>query len=120
MTLLPKDRRGLAETVAISSVLIVFGTLALVAVLNGTPITDLPPWLTGTIIGAAVSIGILGVKGAAERSATSESYSRESSELRAAAASFEDKAKRLEALADRIFDREVERQLPPMRIGDKS
>ena len=121
MTLLPKDRRGLGEIVAVSSLLIVFGAITLVVLMKGTPVTELPPWLIGILTGGASAVGILGVKGAAERSASSEIRQAESNELRAARERLEDATKRLELMTDRMFDRAVDLSLPPPpRTGDKS
>lgn len=121
MTLTNKDRRGLAETVAASMLLAVFGLLAIAAVVKGTPVDALPPWLTGIIIGLAMGLGIIGIKGATERGASSEMAQRDSNEMRAAREQLENTTRRLELMTDRIFEREVDRSLPPpIRSGEKS
>lgn len=120
MTLLPKDRRGLGETMSVVTLLLVFGAIAIVILLNN-PGGELPPWLVGILTGGASAVGILGIKGAGERSASSEIRNAEAGELRQAREQLAEATRRLEMMTDRMFDRAVDLSLPaPPRPGDKS
>jgi hypothetical protein len=120
MTLLPKDRRGLGETMSVVTLLLVFGAIAIVILMNH-PGAELPPWLVGILTGGASAVGILGIKGAGERSASSEIRNAEAAELRLARERLDEATHRLESMSNRILDKQIELYLPaPPRPGDKS
>lgn len=82
MTIVGKDRRGLAEIVAISGM-----TVAVAIVLVAQIATGHEPdkALMGALVGLVLLMGGRGVQSAMERGASSEQRNFESSELRQAA-----------------------------------
>jgi hypothetical protein len=110
MTLLPRDRRGLGEIVAFSSVTVAVGFVTVVYLLRGL---EPPHDLVVALIGLSMLVLARGTQSAAERSGTSEFRNLESSELKQAREHMTEETKRLEVMVTRILDAQIERYLPP-------
>lgn len=106
MTLLPQDRRGLGEIVALASMIVAVAGVIVVEVVRGVPVQ-------GELIAALIALCVLvtgrGVQSATERSASSQFHTREAYEMKLAAEEFKSEAKRLREMAFEM----IERQLPP-------
>ena len=111
MTLLPRDRRGLGEIVAIASMTIAVSGVIVVQLIKGQqPAHE----LIAALIALAMLVAGRGVQSAAERGASSELRTREAVEMQQAIAEFRLEAQQLRRLAFEL----IERQLPaPPALG---
>lgn len=112
MTILPQDRRGLGEIVALASMTVAVAGVIIVQLFKGqSP--------QGELVAALIALCVLvtgrGVQSATERSASSQFHTREAYEMRLAADEFKREAGELRRLAFEL----IERQLPPPPPTDK-
>lgn len=79
----PQDRRGLAEIVALASIIVMVSIVICFELATHQPI---PKELLGTLFGTLYALIARGTQGAGERSASSELRNYESEQLRSAQA----------------------------------
>jgi hypothetical protein len=111
-----KDRRGLAEIVAISGMML---AVAGVLITQLATRREASPELIALLIGLGVLITGRGVQSAMERGASSEVRNHEAAELRAAADRFEKGIDRLDAMADDMRRTATENQRHSMEIIER-